>query len=46
MISIENIMSQTLKRIALRGNHRKPLVRIEKAELTHRIHIPESYCDS
>jgi len=35
-----------LKRIALRGNHRKPLVRIKKTELTHRIHIPESYRDS
>ena len=23
-----------------------PLVRIKKTELTHRIHIPESYCDS
>ena len=35
-----------LKRIALRGNHRKPLVRIKKTELTHRIHLPESYRDS
>src|SRR5258706_7122588 len=35
-----------LKRITLRGNHREPLVRIKKTELTHRTHIPESYCDS
>src|SRR4029077_14133061 len=35
-----------LIRTALRGNHRKPLVRIKKTELTHRIHIPESYRDS
>jgi hypothetical protein len=30
------------RRIAFRGNHRKPLVRIKKAELTHGIRIPES----
>src|SRR5258705_6428716 len=35
-----------LKRITLRGNPREPLVRIKKTELTHRTHIPESYCDS
>src|SRR5665647_593694 len=35
-----------LKRITLRRNHREPLVRIKKTELTHPTHIPESYCDS